>query len=102
MKKSPDDRCQCLHERRAHGSRNECLVHWSDPEKACKCKRFRLLKTYLCTPANVGILAERGESLRRICFRVGESESIVTRYLRQWRKATDYDRKIARTGASVR
>lgn len=102
MKKLPSDICQCLHARESHGSKRECLVLWSDPKKACKCRRFRRLKTYLCTPANVGILAERGESIRRISLRVEQPERIVSQYLRQWRKASDWDRRVARTGASVR
>jgi transposase len=59
------------------------------------------VKRLLCTPAMVGMLKERGLTLREIAGRVKESLSLVTRYWRAWRDADEGARKVARSGTRL-
>jgi transposase len=52
----------------------------------------------LCTPAVVGILTERGLTVDEIAKKVNERTTLVERYLRRWRQATDFERDLARLG----
>lgn len=55
----------------------------------------------LCTASTVGMLREAGRSLRYISQRVGEPIETVQAYLRQWRRASDADRTLARLGTKI-
>lgn len=55
----------------------------------------------LCTPSTVGMLRERGRSLRYISQQVGEPIETVKAYLRKWRSASEEDRSLARQGTKI-
>lgn len=55
----------------------------------------------ICTPAVVGMLKERGLSLRKIASKVKQPITLVTRYWLEWRRASERDRALARSGTRI-
>jgi transposase len=55
----------------------------------------------LCTPATVGILTERGLSMKKVSRKLHVSLSTVGRYLGEWRAADEASRTLARSGTRI-
>ncbi len=55
----------------------------------------------ILTPAYAGMMKERGSTVREIARRTGHPQVLVRAYLKEWGKATDADRQIARSGTRI-